>query len=171
MIEGMKMNALYKTFLLALLVFLLSNSVYAEKPSDTDALEDIEVGKVVWDVLASRPDRLLFYLKLIDETYNDLVRQEVEPDMVFIFHGRALQLIKSEQVNYLPKDKQAHQQALELISDLNSREGVRMEACSISARMQEIENDGIISDVKMVGNTYVSLIGYQSKGYSVIPVH
>jgi intracellular sulfur oxidation DsrE/DsrF family protein len=46
-----------------------------------------------------------------------------------------------------------------------------MEACSISARIQEIENDGIISDVKMVGNTYVSLIGYQLKGYSVIPVH
>lgn len=151
--------------------FLLNGIAYAEKPSDTDALENIEVGKVVWDVLASRPDRLLFYLKLIDETYNDLVRQEVEPDMVFIFHGRALQLIKLAKVDFLPKDKRSHQEALALISDLNSRPGVRMEACSISARMQDIDKDGIISDVKMVGNTYVSLIGYQSKGYSVIPAH
>ena len=150
---------------------LLNVAAQAEKPMDADALESIEVGKVVWDVLVSRPDRLLFYLKLIDETYDDLVRQEVEPDMVFIFHGRALQLIKSEEVDYLPKDKQAHQEALALIGDLSARPGVRMEACSISARMQSIENDGIISDVKMVGNTYVSLIGYQTKGYSVIPVH
>lgn len=79
---------------------------------------------MVWDVLASRPDRLLFYLKLIDETYNDLVRQDVEPDMVFIFHGRALQLIKLEKVDFLPKDKQAHQEVLALISDLNTRPGV-----------------------------------------------
>ncbi len=165
------MQVIYKTFLLSVLGFMLISVAFAEKPSDTDALENIEVGKVVWDVLASRPDRLLFYLKIIDETYNDLVRQDVEPDMVFIFHGRALQLIKSEKVDFLPKDKQAHQEALTLIGDLNARPGVRMEACSISARMQDIENDGIISDVKMVGNTYVSLIGYQSKGYSVIPIH
>jgi len=41
------------------------------------------------DVIVSRPDRLLFYLKLTEETYNDLVRQEIEPDMIFIFHWRA----------------------------------------------------------------------------------
>lgn len=169
--RGVMMQVIYKTFLLGVFLFILISGALAEKPSDTDALENIEVGKVVWDVLASRPDRLLFYLKLIDETYHDLVRQDVEPDMVFIFHGRALQLIKSEEVDFLPKDKQAHQEALALINDLSARSGVRMEACSISARMQDIENDGIISDVKMVGNTYVSLIGYQSKGYSVIPVH
>ncbi len=165
------MKVLNKIFLLCLLGLVLSGIAFAEKPSDSDALANIEVGKVVWDVLASSPDRLLFYLKLIDETYDDLIRQDVEPDMVFIFHGRALQLIKSEEVDFLPKDKQAHQAALALISELNARPGVRMEACSISARMQNIENDGIISDVTMVGNTYVSLIGYQSKGYSVIPIH
>ncbi|QMU61652.1 MAG: hypothetical protein GKR92_08070 [Gammaproteobacteria bacterium] len=165
------MQAVCKIFLLSMLGLLLISVASAEKPKDTNALENIEVGKVVWDVLASRPDRLLFYLKLIDETYDDLVRQDVEPDMVFIFHGRALQLIKSEKVDFLTKDKQAHQEVLTLISDLNARPGVQMEVCSISARMQEIENDGIISDVKMVGNTYVSLIGYQSKGYSVIPIH
>lgn len=165
------MKVLNKIFLLCLLGLVLSGIAFAEKPSDSDALANIEVGKVVWDVLASSPDRLLFYLKLIDETYDDLIRQDVEPDMIFIFHGRALQLIKSEEVDFLPKDKQAHQAALALISELNARPGVRMEACSISARMQNIENDGIISDVTMVGNTYVSLIGYQSKGYSVIPIH
>ncbi len=171
MYRGVMMKVIYKTFLLGVLLFMLISVAFAEKPSDVDALKNIEVGKVVWDVLTSRPDRLLFYLKLIDETYNDLVRQGVEPDMVFIFHGHALQLIKSEKVDFLPKDKQAHQEAMTLISDLNARPGVRMEAYSISACMQDIDNDGIISDVKMVGNTYVSLIGYQSKGYSVIPVH
>ena len=165
------MQTKFKMIIVGFIGLILFSAAQAEKPNDTDALENIEVGKVVWDVLANRPDRLLFYLKLVEETYDDLVRQDVEPNMVFIFHGRALNLIKSEPVEFLPKDKKAHQEALALISDLNARPGVRMEACSISARMQDIENDGIISDVKMVGNTYVSLIGYQSKGYSVIPVH
>ena len=158
-------------FAICSFVLFMFSLVQATELSDADALEDVEVGKVVWDVLASRPDRLLFYLKLIDETYDDLVRQDVEPEMVFIFHGHALNLIKSEPDEFLARDKQALQEALMLISELNSKSGVRMEACSISARMQDIENDGIISDVKMVGNTYVSLIGYQAKGYSVIPVH
>ena len=166
------MNTIVKSLSFFVLGLILLNTVVlAEKPKDTEALENVEVGKVIWDVLESRPVRLLFHLKVIDETYDDLVRQNIEPDMVFIFHGRALQLIKLDEVDLLPKEKQAHQEALALISDLNARPGVRMEACSISARLQGIENDGIISDVKMVGNTYISLIGYQSKGYSVIPVH
>lgn len=165
------MRAIYKLILINFFGLMMFNIAYAEKPSDEDALKDVEVGKVVWDVLVSRPDRLLFYLKLIDETYGDLVRQDIEPDMVFIFHGRALNLVKKEPVNFLSRDKQAHQDALALINDLRSRPGVRMEACSISARMQDIEYEGIIPEIKVVGNTYVSLIAYQSKGYSVIPVH
>ncbi len=165
------MRAKFKPVLTIFFGLLMLNVAQAEKPSDADALENVKIGKVVWDILVSRPDRLLFYLKLINETYDDLVRQKVEPDMVFIFHGRALNLIKTESDSYLSKDKQAYREALALIKDLNARSGVRMEACSISARMQGIENDDIISGVKVVGNTYVSLIAYQSKGYSVIPAH
>ena len=60
------------------------NIVQAEKPSDADILENLEAGKVVWDILASRSDRLLFNLKLIDEAYDDLVCQEAEVNIVFI---------------------------------------------------------------------------------------
>ncbi len=74
MYRGVMMKVIYKTFLLGVLLFMLISVAFAEKPSDVDALKNIEVGKAVWDVLTSRPDRLLFYLKLIDETYNDLVR-------------------------------------------------------------------------------------------------
>jgi hypothetical protein len=74
---------------ISIIGLILAGVAQAKKLNDTDALEGIEIGKVVWDVIVSRPDRLLFYLKLTEETYNDLVRQEIEPDMIFIFHWRA----------------------------------------------------------------------------------
>ncbi len=67
--------------------FLLVNFVYAEKPSDEDALQGLTEGKVVWDVTVSSPARLLFLMQVIEETYDDLVRQNIKPDMYLRFMG------------------------------------------------------------------------------------
>ena len=151
-------------------LFLL-NAAYAEKPSDADALQSINEGKVIWDVTVGSPTKLLFLLKVIDETYEDLERQNVKPDMVFLFHGRATKLISTKPIDLSPNEKEDHKEALELIKKLSQLPGVKMESCSISARHLGIDNETIIPDIKPVGNTFVSQIGYQKKGYAMIPIY
>ena len=150
---------------------LLAHGTYAEKPSDADALKGITQGNVVWDVTIGSPGKLLFLLKVIEETYGDLERQDVEPDMVFLFHGPVMKLISTNPLDLPLDEEEAREQALELIRKMSNLPGVRMESCSVSARILGIGNDTIISGIKPVGNTFVSQIGYQQKGYATIPIH
>ena len=150
---------------------LLTTPLSAEKPSDADALQGLNDGKVIWDVTVGNPSKLLFLLQTIDETYDDLVRQNVKPDMVFLFHGRATKLISTQELKLNSDEHEAHRKAVALIQKLGERPGVKMESCSISARILEIDNETILPGIKPVGNTFVSQIGYQKKGYATIPIH
>ena len=163
-------EAKLRNFLPICFLVLLSGAVYAEKPSDEDALRGLSEGKVIWDVTVSDPGRLLFLMRVIEETYEDLVRQNVKPDMIFTFHGRVLKLISTEPLDLSIDEEQAQEELLQLIENFGKRPGVKMESCSVAARFLGIGNDTIIPQVKPVGNTFVSLIGYQQKGYALIPI-
>ena len=157
--------------LIGILYLLTSSLVIAEKPSDADALRDINEGKVVWDVTVGNPKKLLLMLKVIEETYEDLMRQDVKPDMVFAFHGPVMKLITTESPDLALDEEEAHENVLELLTNFSKKPGIKMESCSIAARLLNIDNDTIITEVKPVGNTFVSLIGYQKQGYALIPIY
>ena len=150
---------------------LLLNTVYAEKPSEADALNGINEGKVIWSITIGKPTKLLLFLRVIEETYDDLERQNVKPDMVFLFHGHAMKLISTKPIDLPLDEEEAHEEILKLIRRLSHQPGIKMESCSISARLLNINNESIIPDIKPVGNTFVSQIGYQKKGYAMIPIH
>ncbi len=157
--------------LIGILFLFASNLAIAEKPSDVDALGNINEGKVVWDITVGNPIKLSLMLKVIEETYDDLVRQNVKPDMVFAFHGPVMKLITTESPDLALDEEEAHEVILELLTDFSKKPGVKMESCSIAARLLNIDNDTIITEVKPVGNTFVSLIGYQKQGYALIPIY
>ena len=153
-----------------LIVLSLFAPAHAAKPDDADALAGIDTGKVIWDVTLGNPSRLLIVMKVIEETYQDLVNQGVTPDMVFAFRGRVLTLLSSQPIELSEDEKAAQEKLLELISSLSKKPGIKMETCSIASRLMNIDNDTFIPEVKPVGNTFVSLIGYQQKGYALIPI-
>ncbi|MBT8113098.1 MAG: DsrE family protein [Gammaproteobacteria bacterium] len=156
---------------IGILCLFTSGLISAEKPLDADALSDVNEGKVVWDVTVGSPIKLLLLMKVIEETYDDLVRQDVKPDMVFAFHGPVLKLISSEPLDLPLDEEEAHEEVLDLLREFSQKPGVKMESCSIAARLLSIDNDTIMPEVKPVGNTFVSLIGYQKKGYALIPIY
>ena len=157
--------------IIGFLVLHVSSLVYAERPTDADALRDINEGKVVWDVTVGSPIKLLLLMKVIEETYDDLVRQDVKPDMIFTFHGPVVKLISSEPLDLPLDEEEAHEEVLDLLRKFSQKPGVKMESCSVASRLLGIDNDTIMPEVKPVGNTFVSLIGYQKKGYALIPIY
>ncbi len=157
--------------IIGFLGLLVSYLVNAEKPTDGDALRDVNEGKVVWDVTVGSPSKLLLLMKVIEETYDDLIRQYVKPDMIFTFHGLVVKLISSQPLDLPLDEEEAHEKVLDQLREFSKRPGVKMESCSVAARLLGIGNDTIIPEVKPVGNTFVSLIGYQKKGYALIPIY
>lgn len=128
------------------------------------------VGKVAWDINMGSAQKLSLYLKVIDETYADLKRQGVEPDMVFTFRGPSVPLVSAERDD-VPLDEEEHYDAIAAqIKDLLAKPGVRMEACSIAARLFGVDGATLLPGIDFVGNTFVSQIGYQAKGYASIPI-
>ncbi len=48
--------------------------------------------------------------------------------------------------------------------------GVKMEVCSVATGLFQVPDERILNNMKIVGNTFVSLMGYQHQGYAIIPI-
>jgi hypothetical protein len=82
-----------------------------------------------------------------------------------------VKLISSQPLDLPLDEEEAHEKVLDQLREFSKRPGVKMESRSVAARLLGIGNDTIIPEVKPVGNTFVSLIGYQKKGYALIPIY
>ncbi len=144
--------------------------VGAEKvPLDRVALQGVKVGKGVFDINLTDPLRLPLYLGVIEETLDGLKAQGVKPELVVAFRGTAVKLVSSQREGFDHEQQAALDESDELIKEL-AQAGVRFEACAIATRLFGVENNSVLPQVKVVGNTFNSLIGYQAKGYALIPI-
>ncbi|MCF7985621.1 MAG: hypothetical protein K9L70_14555 [Thiohalocapsa sp.] len=155
--------------LLPVLLFL-SGTALAEKPSDAHALAEVESGKIAWDINMANAEKLLLYLQVMDETYEDLKRQGVEPDMVFTFRGPSVRLISTDRAGVSIDEEVQRDGVAKQIQALLAKPNVRMEACSVATRLTGVDAETLLPGIEHVGNTFVSQIGYQAKGYAIIPI-
>jgi intracellular sulfur oxidation DsrE/DsrF family protein len=143
--------------------------VNASAADDMDALKGVTAGKAVFDVTLGDAGKLALYLGIIEETYEGLVKQGVKPDLVVAVRGPAILLVSKDRER-VPKDQQeGYDEIASLLKDLKEL-GVKLEACSVAARLRKVNTAAIYPEMKVVGNTFISLIGYQSKGYAYIPI-
>jgi intracellular sulfur oxidation DsrE/DsrF family protein len=156
--------------LLLLGVALLPFAALADQPNDAAALEGVERGKVVFDINNASASSLNLYLAVIRETHDDMVRQGVEPDILLAFRGPAVTLVSTARDRFDLADFDALDQIADHIADLQML-GVRMEACGVACRLFQVDHNTLLDGIKPVGNTFVSLIGYQARGYAIIPIH
>jgi intracellular sulfur oxidation DsrE/DsrF family protein len=146
------------------LVFVVSWRGLAQgfdAPHDREALKGLATGKVIFDVRISDPEKMAFNLELIKETFEGMQRQGVKPVMIAVFRGPGVKLLTREGTTEEIRD---------LVAELKTK-GVRMEVCAVATRVFKVDNSALIPDVVLVGNVLSSLIGYQNKGYALIPVY
>ena len=141
-----------------------------EKPSDATALQGVTQGRVVFDINISEPAKLPLYLMVIDETISDLERQGVKPEVILAFRGKAVTLISTDHERIDLADVPDVEKAAAQLAALQKR-GARMEACSVATRLSGVDHATLLPGVEPVGNTFVSLIGYQAQGYATIPIY
>lgn len=168
----MKKNTL-STFLLLVITSIFigfgPSTAPAETYNDTDALAGAASGKALFDINVSSAQKIALYLSVIKQTHQDLIRQKFQPDFVVAFRGASVRLISTEIWSFEEKDQESLKLAAGLIQEL-SKLGVQFEGCNIATSLFKVDNDTIIPEVKIVGNTFVSLIGYQNKGFAIIPI-
>ncbi len=139
----------------------------APRPDDRVALGGATAAKVVWDINADQAEKLSLYLDVIQETYEDLMRQNARPEMVLAFRGASVKLLTAEAAAKTPALATVARQ----VDELSKLPGVTLEVCSVATRLFGVDNATLLAGGKPVGNTFVSLIGYQARGYAVIPIY
>jgi len=161
---------LLTTFLISLGLLFTSNVMAETAPDDSDALKGVKTGKVIFDINMTEPKKMTLYLMVIRQTVDDLKRQGVEPDVILAFRGLSVRLISKDREQFELEEYMHLDKITEQIADLQEQ-GVRMEACSVATRLFQIDNKTLLDGIKPVGNTFVSLTGYQAQGYANIPIY
>lgn len=155
----------------ALLFLIFSFSVTHAAPiNDSNALQGVKTGKGVFLIDIGDPQKTAFYLKIIEGTHAGFVRQNVTTDFVLVFIGPTVRFLTTQ-----PSDEVAieYEDALKSIAESVkqlAQLGVRMEVCSVATAVFKIRNETLLPELKLVGDGFISLIGYQTQGYKLVPV-
>ena len=154
------------------IITLLSAMVQAGnmKFNDQAALGDLKVGKGVYLVDIGDATKLNFYLQVIQGTYKGMKDQGVEPDFVLVYIGPSVKYLSTSPS--AETEQEAGGVLMEIESNVEALAalGVRQEICAVATRAFGIENNTILPDLTLVGDGFISLIGYQAQGYHLVPV-
>jgi len=112
---------------------------------------------------------LLNRLNVIDETRASLIKQGVTPHFVIAFRGPATKLVQTDMSKVKPEDRELAGKIAARIRELSTAPGVNgIEQCSVAIRQQETKAENVLPEIKVIGNSWISLMAYQSKGYAYI---
>jgi intracellular sulfur oxidation DsrE/DsrF family protein len=134
------------------------------------SMKDIKSAKAVFDVRISNPKSAALNLKIIHQTYKELVAMKKNPVSVLVFIGPSVKLISKNREGVSPEDQKSLDEIATTISAM-SKDGINLEICLVAAKVFNVDPASVLPEVKRVGNGWISMIGYESRGYSLVPVY
>jgi intracellular sulfur oxidation DsrE/DsrF family protein len=146
---------------LLLSVCTIVPAAWGGTPDDRAALAGLRNVRAVVDLRATDLERMVFNLELIRETVEGLSAQKVRPKLVVAIRGPGVKLFTREA---------AAGEIAPLVAELKGM-GVRFEVCAVATRVFKVDDATLIPDVVLVGNGLNSLIGYQNRGYALVPLN
>jgi intracellular sulfur oxidation DsrE/DsrF family protein len=153
--------------LAALMFSLLHGS--ANAADDKAVLTGLKEVKVAFDIKEGNPKFLLSRLDIIDETRQSLIQQGVTPHFILAFRGPATRLLQTDPAMIKPEDRELAAKVAAKVEQMSSATGVDgFEQCAVAVREQGTKVEKVLPQVRVVGNGFISLMGYQSKGYAYI---
>jgi intracellular sulfur oxidation DsrE/DsrF family protein len=162
-----------KLILIWIVILFGSTTVFggsqADEYNNDNALRGLKETKAYFDVTLGEPKKVLLRLQLIDMTYNQLANSGVSPVFIIGIRGKSSNFFTKGADYVLDIDLPEKKQIAALAKKLKAQD-IDIEQCRIAAGLQEIEVADFISEVDIVANGYTSMIGYQAKGYGLVPM-
>jgi len=164
--NGMKKTVIY----LFLSIFLLCAMVSTVSGEEYKAMKGIKSAKAVFDERESNPKSAALHLKIIHQTYKELAAMKKSPVFVLVFSGPSVKLISKNRKGFSPEDQKSLDAIANTISEM-SKDGIEFEICLVAAKIFNVDPASVLPEIKKVGNGWISEIGYQAQGYSLVPVY
>ncbi len=93
-----------------------------------------------------------------------------KPVFVVIFSGPSVKLMSKNKEGFSPEEQKLLDEIANTIS-IMAKDGIRMEICLVAANIFRVDPGSFLPGAKPVPNGWVSLIGYETKGYSLVPAY
>jgi len=154
-----------KRFLRFIIVVLLAFPAFAEP----DSLKGLQTAKFVVDLNQGNAKKLRLRLRLVLETLDNIEENGVKTDAVVAVRGGASKFMTMTDVLVNYEDVKIKAEIFNLTSELAKR-GVKLEQCAVALRILKIDPKEVHPKFEVVKNGYVSLIGYQNRGYALLPM-
>jgi len=169
-----KEDTTMKTRIMPLLSLFVAMSLLCAIPGVSaeqyQSLKGVESAKVVFDERESNPQTAVVHLKLLHQTFKDLKAMNNNPVFVVIFSGPSVKLISKNKEGFSPEDQKSLDEVANTLSEM-SKDGITLEMCLVAAKVFNVDPASVLPEIKRVGNGWISMIGYQAQGYSLVPVY
>lgn len=153
-----------KTALLALCVALLGGCTSMQPPSASP-----KEMKIAFDVTDGNPKALMVKLATIETTRKQLIDAGIAPKMVIAFRGEASWYTQADHSVVKEADRADAVAIAAKIRELKAASGVDgVEQCNLPLASRKLKAEGVMPEVKVVPNGWISLVSYQQKGYAYI---
>ena len=166
------MKRRFLTLVTGLLLLFSGSLVLAGNPvvNDQAALAGLKTGKGVFLIDIGDASKLNFYLEVIQGTYKGMKEQGTEPDFVLVYIGPSVKYLSTSPS--VAVEQAAGGVLMEIESNVEALAdlGVRQEICAVATRVFAIDNKTLLPGLTLVGDGFISLIGYQAQGYHLVPV-
>jgi intracellular sulfur oxidation DsrE/DsrF family protein len=154
--------------LTAILALLTAAPVLA---GEYAALTGVKGLDSVFDYTQGSPAITTVLFSAIKEVYDDKnVRAlPAPPRTVIVFHGPAVKLISTDRKGFDKADLPALDKVAAMIRQFK-KDGVKMEVCMYAVKVMGVDPATLMPEIDQVGNGFISVLGYQAQGYSVVSV-
>lgn len=140
----------------------------SQESAGTQAAASKEM-KIAFDVTDGNPQALLTKLTVIELTRKQLVDSGVTPKMVIAFRGDASYYTQTNLSLIKEADRADALAIAAKLRALRKANGVEaLEQCNVPLASRKLKPADVMQEVKLVPNGWISLVGYQEKGYSYI---
>ncbi len=166
----MKTKSRLSVILLIIALILTFNSGVIA--GEYKALKDVKSVKTVFDFRDGNPEYALVHIKLLHDTFKDKAIRAVteKPDFVVVFMAGSVKLLTSTRDSFSAEQKKYLEEMDQVIQAM-ADDGIRMEICSFAADFFKVDLETVTPLISRVDNGWISSLGYQSKGYALVPVY
>lgn len=160
---------------LAIVVVTLITGLLIATPAvsgEYAALNGVKGVKAVFDVSLASPQMANIVFWAVKNVYEDQNVRSLPkaPQVVVVLHGPAVKLISTDHAGFEASDIKALDQFADMIRQMKAA-GVTFEVCLYAAKVLGVDPATILPEVDRVGNGFISVVGYQAQGYSLVTIN
>lgn len=164
-------QALHRYLVLTFILALLVCPAVSATAGEYVALTGVKGLDSVYDVSLASPVVAAAVFPAIRDSYlNKEVRAlPAPPRTVIVFHGKAVKLLSTDRTGLEKEEAAAYDKVADMLRQFK-KDGIKLEVCMYAVQVVGVNPATLLPEIDRVGNGFISVLGYQAQGYSVVTV-